>query len=107
MEKPTSIQDFPQSINLTPRTLLITNVTPGIQFDRSTNFYDDLKMLIGYQKRHTTTKVDYVQRDLCEFKTYGNYLSYLDKIEQRNSVVVYWMPGCRMPFRITTRLPYQ
>ena len=82
MEKPTAIQDFPQITNLPPRTLLITNVTPEIQFDRCTDFFEDLKMLIGYRKRRTTTKVDYVQTDLCEFKRYGNYLSYLDKIEQ-------------------------
>ena len=107
MEKPTAVQDFPQITNLPPRTLLIANVTPGIQFDRSTDFFEDLKTLIGYRKRHTSTKVDYVQTDLCEFKTYGNYLSYLDRITQRNLVVVNWMPGCRMPFRITTQLPYQ
>ena len=107
MEKPTAIQDFPQITNLPPRTLLISNVTPGIQFDRSTDFFEDLKTLIGYRKRRTSTKVDYVQSDLCEFKTYGNYLSYLDRITQRNLVVVNWMPGCHMPFHITTRLPYQ
>ena len=107
MEKPTTIQDFPQITDLPPRTLLIANVTPGIQFDRSTKFFEDLKTLIGYQKRRTSTKVDYVQTDLCEFKTYGNYLSYLDRVTQRNSVVVNWMPGCCMPFHITTQLPYQ
>ena len=107
MEKPTAIQDFPQITDLPPRTLLIANATPGIQFDRSTDFFEDLKTLIGYQKRCTSTKVDYVQSDLCEFKTYGNYLSYLDRIMQRNSVVVNWMPGCHMPFHITTQLPYQ
>ena len=107
MEKPTTIQAFPQITNLPPRTLLISNVTPRIQFDRSTDFFEDLKTLIGYQKRHTSTKVDYVQSDLCEFKTYGNYLSYLDRITQRNLVVVNWMPGCCMPFHITTWLPYQ
>ena len=48
MEKPTAIQDFPQITNLPPRTLLIANVTPGIQFDRSTDFFEDLKTLIGY-----------------------------------------------------------
>ena len=107
MEKPTVIQDFPQITNLSPRTLLISNVTPGIQFDRSIDFFEDLKILIGYQKRCTSTKVDYVQSDLCEFKTNGNFVSYLDRIIQRNSVVVNWMPGCSMPFHITTRLPYQ
>ena len=107
MAKPTAVQDFPQITDLPPRTLLIANVTPGIQFDRSTDFFEDLKTLTGYRKRHTSNKVDYVQTDLCEFKTYGKYLSYLDRITQRNSVVVNWMPGCCMPFRITTRLPYQ
>ena len=107
MEKPTAIQDFPQITDLPPRTILISNVTPGIQFDRSTDFFEDLKTLIGYRKRCTSTKVDYVQSDLCELKTYGNYLSYLDRIMQRNLVAVNWMPGCRMPFHITTRLPYQ
>ena len=107
MEKPTAIQDFLKITDLPPRTLLIANVTPGIQFDRSTDFFEDLKTLIDYKKRCTSTKVDYVQSDLCEFKTYGNYLSYLDRIEQRNSVVVNWMPGCHMPFCITSWLPYQ
>ena len=50
-----------------------------------------MKTLIGYRKRRTSTKVDYVQSDLCEFKTYGNYLSYLDRISQKNAVVVNWM----------------
>ena len=54
MEKPTSIQDFPQITDLPPRTLLIANVTPGIQFDRSTDFFKDLKTLIGYWKRCTS-----------------------------------------------------
>ena len=107
MEKPTVIQDFLRITDLPPRTLLITNVTPGIQFKRTTDYFEDLKTLIGYRKRYTSTEVDYVQSDLCEFKTYGNYLSYLDRIEQRNSVVVNWMPGCCMPFHITTQLPYQ
>ena len=107
MEKLTTIQDFPHITDLPPRTLLISNVTPGIQFERSTDFFDDLKTLIGYRKRRTGTKVDYVQSDLCEFKTYGNYLSYLDRITQRNLVVVNWMLGCRMPFCITTPLSYQ
>ena len=48
MEKPTAIQDFLQITDLPPRTLLIANVTPGIQFDRSTEFFEDLKTLIGY-----------------------------------------------------------
>ena len=107
MEKPTATQDFPQITDLPSRTLLIANVMPGIHFDRSTDFFKDFKTLIGYHKRCTSTKVDYVQLDLCEFKKYGNYLSYLDRIEQRNSVVVNWMPGCQMPFHITTQLPYQ
>ena len=107
MDKPTAIQDFLQITDLPPRTLLIANVTPGLQFDRSTDFFEDLKTLIGYRKRRASTKVDYVQTDLCEFKKYGNYLSYLDRITQRNLVVVNWMPGCHMLFCITTRLPYQ
>ena len=65
MEKPTAIQDFLQITDLPPRTLLIENVTPGIQFDRSTDFFEDFKTLIGYRKRRTSTKVDFVQTDLC------------------------------------------
>ena len=40
-------------------------------------------------------------------KLMATIFSYLDRITQRNSVVVNWMPGCCMPFRITTQLPYQ
>ena len=80
MEKSTAIQDFLLITDLPSRTLLITNVTPGESFKRSTDFFEDLKTLIGYRKRHTSTKINYVQMDLCEFKTYDNYLSYLDLI---------------------------
>ena len=107
MEKSTAVQDFLLITDLPSRTLLIANVTPGASFERSTDSFEDLKTLIGYRKRCTSTKIDYVQTDLCEFKTYGNYLTYLDHIDQHRSVVVNWMLGCHMPFHITTWLPYQ
>ena len=82
MEKSTAIQNFPSTKDIPSRTLLMANVTPGLSSDRSTDFFEDLETLIGFRKRCTSTKVDYVQADLCEFKTYGNYLSYLDHINQ-------------------------
>ena len=106
MENSTAVQDFPASIKLPVRTLLISNVMPDVSFERSTDFFEDLKTLIVYRNRRTPTQEDYIQTDLCEFKTYGNYISYLDCINQRNSVVVNWMLACRMPFCITTQLPY-
>ena len=59
MEKPLAIQDYPSTADLQERTLLISNVTPDLSFDRSTDFFEDLKTLVGYRKRQTTTKVDY------------------------------------------------
>ena len=91
MEKSTAVQDFPLITDLPSRTLLISNVMPGASFKRSTDFFEDLKTLIGYRKRCTSTKIDYVQTDLCKFKTYQNYLLYLDRIDQRRSVVINWM----------------
>ena len=107
MEKSRAIQDFPSTVDLQARTLLILNVTPDLSFDRSTDFFEDLKTLIGYRKQWTISKIDYVQSDLCEFKTYRNYMPYIDCISQWNTVVVNWVPACHMPFRITTQLLYQ
>ena len=67
MEKSTAVQDFPLITDLPSRTLLIANVMPGASFERSTDFFEDLKTLIGYRKRCTSMKIDYVQTDLCEF----------------------------------------
>ena len=97
MEKSTAIQDFLLITNLPSRTLLIANVTPGASFKRSTDFFEDLKTLIGYRKRHTSTKIDYVQMDLCEFKTYGNYLG------------PYWstqVSGYQLDARMLYAIPY-
>ena len=75
MENSTAVQDFPASIELPARTLLISNVMPDVSFERSTDFFEDLKTLIVYRKRRTPTQEDYIQTDLCEFKTYCNRLN--------------------------------
>ena len=52
MEKSTAIQDFPQLTDLPPRTLLIANVTPGVQFERSMDFFEDVKTLLVIEKMY-------------------------------------------------------
>ena len=47
MEKLTAIQDFPSSIELPARTLLISNVVPDLSLEKSTDFFEDLKTVVG------------------------------------------------------------
>ena len=60
MEKLTAIQDFPSSIELPARTLLISNVMPHLSLEKSTDFFENLKTLVGYRKRRTPTQQGYV-----------------------------------------------
>ena len=60
MEKLTAIQDFPSSIELPARTLLISNIMPDLSLQKSTDFLEDLKILVGYRKMGTPTQQDYM-----------------------------------------------
>ena len=94
MERATSFEHYLLDNNLEPRTLLIANITPDLYFERPSLFYNNLEKLIVYKKCRTSTKLDYIQNDLCEFKPYVNFCSYIDRIDQRNCIVVNWMPAC-------------
>ena len=83
---------------LGPGTMLITNITPALEFDTPVQFFEDLKRLMGYTKARTIAKIDIIQRDLCEYKQYNTFCNYVDRIDQRNTAVVNWMPACRMPY---------
>ena len=91
---------------LYPRTLFISNVTPGLTFNKATELFSDIEKIIHIRKRATSKKLDNIQMDFCEYKTYGNYKNYIDRLDPKQSVVINWMPGCRMPFHTTARVPY-
>ena len=93
-----TITDYLCNEILEPRTMLIANITPALEFDTPVQFFEDLKRLVGYTKRRTTAKIDNIQRDLCEYKQYTIFCNYVDRIDQRNTTVVNWMPACRMPY---------
>ena len=38
--------------------------------------------------------------DFCQFQPYVQYKGYLDRLDPQQTIVVNWMPACRMP------LPY-
>ena len=98
MAESKTITDYLCDEILEPRTVLIANITPALEFDTPVRFFEDLKRLMGYTKRRTIAKIDNIQRDLCEYKQYNTFCDYVDRIDQRNTAVVNWMPACRMPY---------
>ena len=81
-----------------PRTMLIANITPALEFDTPVRFFEDLKRLMGYTKCRTIAKIDNIQTDLCEYKQYTTFCYFVDRIDQRNTAVVNWMLACHMPY---------
>ena len=83
---------------LEPRTVLIANLTPALEFDTPVQIFEDLKRLMGYKKCRTIAKIDNIQTELCEYKQYNTFCDYVDRIDQRTTAVVNWMPACHMPY---------
>ena len=98
MTESKAITDYLCDEILEPRTVLITNITPALEFDTPVWFFEDLKRLVGYKKRRTIVKIDNIQTELCEYKQYNTFCDYVDRIDQRTTAVVNWMPACRMPY---------
>ena len=98
MAESKAITDYLCNEILEPRTMLITNITPALEFDTSVRFFEDLKRLMGYKKRRTIAKIDNIQTELCEYKQYNTFCDYVDRIDQRTTAVVNWMPACHMPY---------
>ena len=48
-----------------PRTVLIANITPALEFDTQVQFFEDLKRLVGYKKCRTIVKINNIQMELC------------------------------------------
>ena len=93
-----AITDYLCDEILEPRTMLIANITPALEFDTPVQFFEDLKRLMGYKKRRTIVKIDNIQTELCEYKQYNTFCDYVDRIDQRTTAVVNWMPACCMPY---------
>ena len=83
-----TITDYLCDEILEPRTMLIANITPALEFDTPVRFFEDLKRLMGYTKCRTIAKTDNIQRDLCEYKQYNTFCDYVDRINQHNTAVV-------------------
>ena len=98
MAESKAITDYSCDEILEPRTVLIANITPALEFDTPVQFYEDLKRLIGYKKHRTIVKIDNIQTELCEYKQYNIFCDYVDRIDQRTTAVVNWIPACRMPY---------
>ena len=98
-----AITDYPCNEILEPQTVLIANITPELEFDTPVQFFEDLKRLLGYKKCRTIVKIDNIQTELCEFKQYNTFCNYVDRIDQRTTAVVNWMPACRMPYSQKTQ----
>ena len=49
---------------LEPRTVLITNITPALEFDTPVQFFEDLKRLMGYKKRRTASTYQHILNDI-------------------------------------------
>ena len=96
-----AITDFLCDELLQPRTILIANITPELEFHTSVEFFEDLKKLLGYKKRKTLVQADNIQMELCEFNQYNTFCNYLDRIDQCATAVVNWMPACCMPPSLT------
>ena len=98
MTESKTITDYLCDEILEPRTMLIANITPALEFDTPVRFFEDLKRLLGYTKRRTIAKIDNIQTDLCEYKQYTTFCDYVDRIDQHNTAVVNWMLACHMPY---------
>ena len=98
MAESKAITDYLCDEILAPQTVLITNITPALEFDTPVQFFEDLKRLVGYKKRRTIAKINNIQTELCEYKQYNTFCDYVDRIDQRTTAVVNWMPACRMPY---------
>ena len=98
MAESKAITDYPYDEILEPQTVLIANITPELEFDTPVQFFEDLKRLLGYKKHRTIVKIDNIQTKLCEFKQYNTFCDYVDRIDQRTTAVVNWMPACHMPY---------
>ena len=98
MEESKAITDYLWDEILAPRTVLITNITPALEFDTPVRFFKDLKRLMGYKKRRTIAKIDNIQTELCEYKQYNTFCDYVYRINQCTTAVVNWMLACHMPY---------
>ena len=59
-----AITDYPCNEILEPRTVLITNITPELEFNTPVQFFEDLKRLLGYKKCRTIVKIDNIHVNL-------------------------------------------
>ena len=98
MAESKTITDYLCNEILAPRTVLITNITPALEFDTPVQFFEDLKRLMGYKKHRTIAKIDNIQTELCKYKQYNTFCDYVDRIDQCTTAVVNWMLACRMPY---------
>ena len=57
MAESKAITDYLCNEILAPRTMLIANITPELEFDTPVQFFEDLKRLVGYKKRRTMQKL--------------------------------------------------
>ena len=96
-----AITDYPCDEILQPQTVLISNITPELEFHTPVEFFEDLKELLGYKKRKTLVQADNIQTELCKLNQYNTFCNYLDRIDQRATAVVNWMPACCMPPSLT------
>ena len=103
MAESKAITDYPCDEILEPRTVLIANITPELEFNTPVQFFEDLKRLLGYKKHRTIVKINNIQTELCEFKQYNTFCDYVDRIDQRTTAVVNWMPACCMPYSQKTQ----
>ena len=98
MAESKEITDYLCDEILEPRTVLIANITPALEFDTPVRFFEDLKRLMGYKKCKTIVKINNIQKELCEYKQYNTFCDYVDRIDQHTTAVVNWMLACRMPY---------
>ena len=98
-----AITDYPCDEILEPRTVLITNITPELEFDTPVQFFEDLKRLLSYKKCRTIVKINNIQTELCEFKQYNTFCDYVDRIDQCTTATVNWMLACCMPYSQKTK----
>ena len=94
-------------MGLLQRMLFIAILDKDNIFKTPTDLYAELSKLITLKKRATANQLDNTQIDFCEYKPYITYTSYLDMVDPQNSIVVNWVPGCRMKYHMTALTTYQ
>ena len=92
---------------LKTKKVLIVDISGPPTLFHPTEVYNNITELLVINKRITSNELDNIQVEFCAFYTFRQYLGRIHKINQTQTIVVNWVPGCRMAYPTTTPPHYQ